>query len=199
MYTMLLHSLQRFAGGGHDCNNSLCDSIDNQRPFCWATSFCYSKEKSTGMWQLTRKCTQVLIHLVKSVKVKTCAWEWKRREPAIAHNLMPGTDVIMKRAHNSKSLMHNGGVTAACKTPSHTQSTVLYWLNEVNRSIVKVHGKTPIPSDTCYTRHSDYTVILANCPVFPGIVPFSVSQKHWKTGLSRFSFFPVEKKKKRKK
>ena len=33
--------------------------------------------------------------------------------------------------------MHNVRVTAACKTPSHTQSTVFYWLNEVNRSIEK--------------------------------------------------------------
>ena len=78
------------------------------------------------------------VHLVKSVKVKTCAWEWKRQKAAIAHNLIPGAGVITKRAHNSKFSMHNVHVTAAYKIPSHTQSTVFYWLNEVNRSIESI-------------------------------------------------------------
>ena len=34
--------------------------------------------------------------------------------------------------------MHNVRVTAACKIPSHTQSTVFYWLDEVNRSIPEI-------------------------------------------------------------
>ena len=74
------------------------------------------------------------VHLVQSVKVKTCAWEWKRWKPAIAHNLIPGA--ITKRARNIKFSMHNIRVTAACKIPSHTQSTVFYWLDKVNRSLV---------------------------------------------------------------
>ena len=51
------------------------------------------------------------------------------------HNLIPGAGVIMKRARNNKFSMHNIRVTAACKILSHTQSTVFYRLNEVNRSI----------------------------------------------------------------
>ena len=44
--------------------------------------------------------------------------------------------VITNRARNSNCAMHNVRVTAGCKTMSHTQSTVFYWLDEVNRSIV---------------------------------------------------------------
>ena len=54
---------------------------------------------------------------------------------AIAHNLIPGGGVITKPARNSKLSMHNVRVTAACKKPYQTQSTVFYWLNEVKRSI----------------------------------------------------------------
>ena len=41
----------------------------------------------------------------------------------------------MNRELNNKFAVHNVRVTAACKTLSHTQSTVFYWLDEVNRSI----------------------------------------------------------------
>ena len=43
--------------------------------------------------------------------------------------------VIIKRARNSKCAMHNVRMTAGCKTLSHTQSTVFYWLDKVNTSI----------------------------------------------------------------
>ena len=45
---------------------------------------------------------------------------------AIMHNLMPGAGIIAKHACNSKYAMHNIFITAACKAPSYTQSTVLY-------------------------------------------------------------------------
>ena len=75
------------------------------------------------------------VHVIKSVKVKTCAWEWKRRYAAIAHNLIPGAGIITKCTRNNKFSMHNVRVTATCKILSHAQSTVFYWLDEVNRSI----------------------------------------------------------------
>ena len=53
----------------------------------------------------------------------------------IAHDLIPGAGVITKRARNSKFSMHNFRITAACKIPSHTQSTVFYRFDEVNRSV----------------------------------------------------------------
>ena len=68
-------------------------------------------------------------------KVITCAWEWKRRQLTIAHNSMLHAGFITNRARNSKCAMYNLRVTAGCKTLSHTQSTVFYWLDELNRSI----------------------------------------------------------------
>ena len=56
-------------------------------------------------------------------------------KPSIAHNLMLGASVITNRARNNKFAMHNVRIIAACKTPSHTQSTVFNGLDEVNRSI----------------------------------------------------------------
>ena len=47
---------------------------------------------------------------------------------------MLGTGIIMKRMRKRKCAMHNARVTAACKTPSHTQSKA-FWLNEMNRGI----------------------------------------------------------------
>ena len=52
---------------------------------------------------------------------------------------MTGAGVMTERARNSKSAMRNVRITASCKTPSHTQSTVFYWLDEVNRSIRPIH------------------------------------------------------------
>ena len=40
---------------------------------------------------------------------------------------------------NNKCAMHYVRLAVACKTPSHTQSTVFYWLNEVNKSWVLLH------------------------------------------------------------
>ena len=42
------------------------------------------------------------IQPVKSVKIKTCAWNWKRWYLAIAHNLMLDAVVITKHVHDSK-------------------------------------------------------------------------------------------------
>ena len=48
-----------------------------------------------------------------------------------------GHGVITKHVHRpyNKCVMHNMRVTTACKTSSHTQSTVSYSHNKVNRSI----------------------------------------------------------------
>ena len=59
--------------------------------------------------------TYTPVHLGESVK--SCAF----CERDIAHNLMPGAGLITKHTRYSKFTMH---VTAACKTLSHTQSTV---------------------------------------------------------------------------
>ena len=74
--------------------------------------------------------------------------------------------VITNRARNSKRAMHNVRVTAGCETLSHTQSTVSYWLEEVNRSIEAVSVTSEYPQDggpvcCCY----DYRVHarLQNC------------------------------------
>ena len=55
----------------------------------------------------------------------------------IAHNLILGAAIVTKCVGNNKYAMHrpNMHVTAACKTPSHTQSKASYWLNQVNRTI----------------------------------------------------------------
>ena len=48
---------------------------------------------------------------------------------------MLGNGIITKHTPKTNCPMHNICVTAACKIPSHTQSTVFYWLGKVNRSI----------------------------------------------------------------
>ena len=47
--------------------------------------------------------------------------------------------ILTKRARNSKYAMHNVRVTAGWKMLSHTQSTVFYWLDEVNWSISVIY------------------------------------------------------------
>ena len=55
--------------------------------------------------------------------------------------------VITERARNNKYTIHGVRLTTACKTPSHTQSTVFYWLGEVNRSLA---GVMEVLQMSCY-------------------------------------------------
>ena len=81
------------------------------------------------------------VHLLESVKVITFAWEWERQKLTTVHNSKLDAGVITNCSRNSKCAMHNVCVTTGCKTLSHTQSTVFYWLHEVNRSIVTVPSR----------------------------------------------------------
>ena len=52
---------------------------------------------------------------------------------------MLGAGILTKGTHNSMCAVHKALVAAHarhCKTPSHTPSTVFYWLNKVNRCII---------------------------------------------------------------
>ena len=56
-----------------------------------------------------------------SVLVRTASGK-----PSIPISLMLGAGVVTKRARNYKFAMQNVRVTAVCRQPSHTQSTVSY-------------------------------------------------------------------------
>ena len=79
------------------------------------------------------------IHFVESVRNHCYPYMRVEETTCIVHNWMLRADVTTKHAHNRKSTMHDVPITAACKLPSHSQSTVSYRLDEVNRSIFKAY------------------------------------------------------------
>ena len=85
---------------------------------------------------LKRKTKELYsVHLVKKVKVKP-VYESGRESICNCTLFMLSTHIKKKHTRNSKCAMNNIRVTAECKTPSHhTESTVFYWLDEVNRSM----------------------------------------------------------------
>ena len=62
--------------------------------------------------------------------------------------------------------MHNVRVTAACKIPSHTQSTIFYWLDEVNRSIQCVQSLFLYVCQVVFSRKggTDILTLTLLCP-----------------------------------
>ena len=89
-------------------------------------------------WKIDLKCIYTTVPLRELVQNHN---SYMREEKMVLGSIccakcMLGAGILTNHVHNNKCTMHSMQVTAACKTPSHTQSTVSYWLNEVNRSIV---------------------------------------------------------------
>ena len=90
-----------------------------------------------GYVQIVHNCSRrylyIPVHLVESVRNHNQYMRVEEAVACIAYDWMLGAGVIMK--HTRNYAMHNVCVIGECKTPSHTQSTVPYWVDEVNRGI----------------------------------------------------------------